>query len=576
MSRVRVRGVYTTAVTALLREADIAVTDPSPPIRERFGEEFADAAPAAVVHSSRDRLGLECSGDATPIEETVSTIAGVAIDAIRTTDRVPREAAYVGTVVETPGSGAIVDLGVDGEGYLPYDAVEGYVDEGDRYRLQVREPTPPWSDHRPRLEPGLRVETPLLGLERGGDGVTVEANASTDDEVTELVRLTELLETAPPDGWSLTWHRGAIGASMDRLESELAHAAERARTLEDGVPREAAALADSPDGRLAAPLTTEWVRFGGDARRRLDHVRRRVTTTVPGHHRLKVVSEGAGDVVDFFEAFLEVGDSPLGGWATVRAAGTSDSRTEPAGDPATEPSNDREADGDCNRGTDHGADGECNRGTDYGADGAPNRGSDRDDPAGRSGARTAASSPSGSRTEASDSPEGEPTDAILGAAWRTFGPDSGDDLDIEHGKPAARSIQLGPATVRQLDVTTLRLTVERELSGGGTYDALGTPIEAGDVAETRFTEGRWWYPTTYRDRSGATKGTYVNVCTPVEVFPDAVRYVDLYVDVIKHPDGLVEIVDEGELEVAVEAGHVSPELADRARTVARSVRSVLE
>jgi predicted RNA-binding protein associated with RNAse of E/G family len=75
----------------------------------------------------------------------------------------------------------------------------------------------------------------------------------------------------------------------------------------------------------------------------------------------------------------------------------------------------------------------------------------------------------------------------------------------------------------------------------------------------------------YRDEEGTVKGTYINVCTPVEVFPDSVRYVDLHVDVIKHADGTVEVVDDDELAAAVEAGHVGPDLAASARDVAERV-----
>ncbi len=114
------------------------------------------------------------------------------------------------------------------------------------------------------------------------------------------------------------------------------------------------------------------------------------------------------------------------------------------------------------------------------------------------------------------------------------------------------------------------------MSTGGTYDALGVPKEAGDIAETKVKEGRWWYPTVYRDSDGEKKGTYVNVCTPVEIFPDTARYVDLHVDVVKHADGAVERVDDDELDAAVERGHISEPLAERARSVAAAVKSALE
>ncbi len=157
---------------------------------------------------------------------------------------------------------------------------------------------------------------------------------------------------------------------------------------------------------------------------------------------------------------------------------------------------------------------------------------------------------------------------------RQFGPQEGDRVRLEHGKPDGRRLVLGrgEVTARKSDGT---VTVRREMSGGGTYDALGVDRVAGDEAITKLVEGRWWYPTVYRGEDGTTRGTYVNVCTPVEVFPDAVRYVDLHVDVVKHADGSVERVDDDELDAAVEAGDVPEPLAEKARDVASAVERAL-
>jgi len=172
--------------------------------------------------------------------------------------------------------------------------------------------------------------------------------------------------------------------------------------------------------------------------------------------------------------------------------------------------------------------------------------------------------------------EGEDADVDFPFAVVTdqYGPVEGDDVSIGHGKPDGRLITLGEGEVveRQADGN---LSVRRELTAGGTLDALDVPIEAGDTALTKFREGRWWYPTVYRDADGNRKGTYVNVCTPVECFPDQVRYVDLYVDVLKHADGTVERVDDDELDAAEDAGHVGPDLAEKARKVAAALEKAL-
>jgi len=162
----------------------------------------------------------------------------------------------------------------------------------------------------------------------------------------------------------------------------------------------------------------------------------------------------------------------------------------------------------------------------------------------------------------------------FGVMTDAFGPCEGDALRIDHGKPDGRLITLGEGTVTEVDADGT-VTVEREMTGGGTYDGLGVDREAGDVAETSLKDGRWWYPTTYRGRDGTVRGTYVNVCTPVEVFPDAARYVDLHVDVVKRPDGTVERVDDDILAESVAAGHTPEPLAEKARSVASALENAL-
>ncbi|MFT4923242.1 MAG: Ribonuclease G/E, partial [Haloarculaceae archaeon] len=153
-------------------------------------------------------------------------------------------------------------------------------------------------------------------------------------------------------------------------------------------------------------------------------------------------------------------------------------------------------------------------------------------------------------------------------------PREGEDVALAHGKPDGRCFLLGYGEVTSRGADGA-VTVRRDISGGGTYDALGVERQSGDEAVTKFQEGRWWYPTVYRGDDGTRRGTYVNVCTPVEVFPDTVRYVDLHVDVVKHADGTVERVDDDELDAAVAAGHVPESLAEKARTVASAVENAL-
>jgi Ribonuclease G/E len=256
---------------------------------------------------------------------------------------------------------------------------------------------------------------------------------------------------------------------MDALNDALARASTRAETLDEVVGTDV-----GEPGRLVAPTETAWCWFGRESRFALDEHRRAVTTTMPGHHRIKASHESASAGVDFAEALCD--------------------------------------------------------------------------------------------------PNGE---FPFGVVTRQFGPVKGDRVRIGHGKPDGRLILLGSGEVVDYDGDEGTLSVERQMSPGGNYDALDVPRESGDIALTKFREGRWWYPTVYRDSEGERKGTYVNVCTPVECFPDTIRYVDLHVDVVKHADGRVQRVDDDELDAAVEAGEISSELAEKARDVASALERAL-
>jgi len=457
----RVRGVYATAITRRLRAADHAVVDPSEPIRERFDDVAAGGGPATVdVRTTDDDLGVGLVGDAAAVATLCEELT-VARDAFVHEAALPADAVYDGRVTDTLGSGTVVDCG-PGEGFLPYDAADDYLEPGDAVRVQVRDPSPPWDDDRPFLGTARRIRRPLVELARDRSGVSV---AASGDRATELARTTELLSTSSLDDWGIRWRRAAIEADIEAMDDALAAAAETAASLSD-LPDDVA-----PTRTLATPRTTTWLRFGRESRFALDADRREATPTMPGHHRIKAGGGAASTAVDFVEAVC---------------------------------------------------------------------GLDGDDEF--------------------------PFAAVAGQ----FGPAAGDRVGIDHGKPDGRAYDLGPADVTDVDPDGT-VTVRREMRSSGTYDGLGTPRESGDVATTKLREGRWWYPTMYRSADGQSRGTYVNVCTPVEIFPDAARYVDLHVDVVKRPDGSVERVDDDELDAAVDRGDVPPSLAEKARTVAASV-----
>jgi Ribonuclease G/E len=464
--RVRVRGIYATALTHLFREADHVVVQASPPIRERFEGEFAVEESDIAIETTDDRQGIGIHGDSTAVSTATTYLASLETDTFSWSTDMPREAVFAGQVTETLKSGAVVDCG-NSSGFLPYSNMERQIEEGDRLRVQVSDSVPPWSDDRPVLDTHLEVGGSLVRLVRDGS-VDTSAQPGT------AAGLTDVLPNDPPDGWRARWTETSEEAEFAALSDALAAASARATAIN-------AALSDAPEsadesGVLWSGRATTWVWFGRASRFTLDDARRTVCPTMAGHHRIKAGSAEASAAVEFVEAVCD---------------------------------------------------------------------------------------PDGTMESAF------PFETVV----RQFGPDEGDGVRIVHGKPDGRQIVLGEGVVTDRDESSV--TVRREMTPGGTYDALGVERRAGDTAVTKLTEGKWWYPTIYRDTDGERRGTYVNICTPVEIFPDAARYVDLYVDVVKHADGRIERVDDAELDTAVSEGHVSETLAETTREVADTLENAL-
>jgi protein associated with RNAse G/E len=158
--------------------------------------------------------------------------------------------------------------------------------------------------------------------------------------------------------------------------------------------------------------------------------------------------------------------------------------------------------------------------------------------------------------------------------WDGYSP--GKEIAIEHVKLDGELVYLSEGELIEADFKERKLVLKRrKFKGRSKYDGLNAEKREGDYAITEVKEGDWFYRHTYWRRDGELIGRYFNVNTPVEFYPDKVRYVDLEVDVVAWPGGKVEVIDESILERQVLAGFLSHGLQDRAIQVAHKLRSKL-
>jgi hypothetical protein len=146
---------------------------------------------------------------------------------------------------------------------------------------------------------------------------------------------------------------------------------------------------------------------------------------------------------------------------------------------------------------------------------------------------------------------------------------------IEHVRVDGKVINLGEGPLAAADAADHRVVVRRFFRGGR-YDGLDLPIEEGDYALTECREGDMFVRHTYYSRKGVSKGIYVNINTPIELYPYGVRYVDLEVDVVRRAGEDPFVVDRDKLQQITVEGFISPALEERAVEAAGQMLDLLK
>ncbi|HSX28432.1 MAG TPA: DUF402 domain-containing protein [Candidatus Saccharimonadales bacterium] len=112
--------------------------------------------------------------------------------------------------------------------------------------------------------------------------------------------------------------------------------------------------------------------------------------------------------------------------------------------------------------------------------------------------------------------------------------------------------------------------------GTEVWNELEEPWQEGDVviAEpgykwvTKWETGKPYIINKFHNASGQLVGVYCDVARPIRLTKDGFEFDDLYLDVWQIPGKDPIILDEDELEAALEAGYISADEAAEARRIA--------
>jgi len=139
---------------------------------------------------------------------------------------------------------------------------------------------------------------------------------------------------------------------------------------------------------------------------------------------------------------------------------------------------------------------------------------------------------------------------------------------LEHIRPSGKPMR--PRLGVLQSVRESRVVFKREFSKGR-YDGLDLPIGKGDYSLTEIREGEWFTRHSYFSKEGLLIGEYLNINTPIELYPYGARYVDLEVDVIQRAGENAFAIDQEKLEVLARKGCVAENLHNKVLLVSEQL-----
>lgn len=137
---------------------------------------------------------------------------------------------------------------------------------------------------------------------------------------------------------------------------------------------------------------------------------------------------------------------------------------------------------------------------------------------------------------------------------------NGKIMNIFHYKPDGRMLKLSPGKIVEVDSKDKTITLLRKIIGLGIYDGIDAKKEIGDYAIAKYKLGSMVTRTFYYRKDGSLIGIYSNFSTPVEFYPNHIRYVDLEMDLVLDSKKNVKILDRDKLEDLLIKGYISEKL----------------
>ena len=280
---VKIRGIYATALTELLRSKKFNIADASEELIEKMELDEEVNSADNLIYDKEDLNGITIHGE---------NSYGI-IDIMRnkfkdSLFRKVETGAICGGIikkVDQEKKNIYVDLGKDKEGLLSLRNFWGYLKEGEKVLVQIKGET----NENYLLSTRLRLFGKYLILIK--DGFMKVSKHVKDSK--EIARLTDLSKEIDTKGWGILWKSLAEKKSNEELKNEINELLKE----EEKIVKEFSEIKEP--SILNKGICIWFIDFGKKSKEQLDKIRSKATSTIDEHHMLK--SAKYSHIVDFIE-----------------------------------------------------------------------------------------------------------------------------------------------------------------------------------------------------------------------------------------------------------------------------------
>lgn len=291
MGPIKIRGIYATALVALLKDFNFKLTQPSEAIADRFKELCTiNEPPSATIIDRRDKQGVIVRGASDVAEEVARIIRYKVPSAIIRKSWINPHSIFKGVVLKKENDKCLVDIGC-GVGVLRGVSAR----QNDEIVVEAAKPV--FGKERPVLSRKIRVSGKYAHILLGG---WVSVSRFVKDKVRreELFTLGKMVKT---ERWGVKWRSSSESASASELIAEVKSLIKMGEEL----LRRAESTRPPALLKMGDPFFD--VEFPRTAKAELDRVRREVKPTIAGHHYLRSCGGASSQLVDFAESMLSLG-----------------------------------------------------------------------------------------------------------------------------------------------------------------------------------------------------------------------------------------------------------------------------